>query len=575
MCGGSLTCALSMEEVCTADCIIYRGALDIRKCIRIMSALLAAVNSVFLTLFYASMPTAGAFLIPYIVMLVVGGMPLLYLELAIGQHYRSGCISIWRYICPLLKGVGFGICLILLYMNFYYNTIISLAMYYLMASFQPELPWTHCNHTWNTDSCSPGAYDSAEEYYFRQVLGIHQSSGIDDLGAPRWQLVCGLAVVYVVTYFALWKGPKSLGKAAWITGVVPFIVLLILLIHGLTLEGSYHGLQYFLYPQWDRLLPVEVWSDAAAQVFFSLGPGYGVYMALASYNPLHNNAFRDAVLTSLVNLIFSFVSGLVVFSILGYQAHVSGRDLREVVTDGPGLVFVALPTAVSTMPGAQFWSAIFFLMLITLGLDSTLYGLEAILTAVSDEYPVRLGKHRKLFCFGLCMLCFLCSLPSTTSGGQYVVTLLDFFGPTIACTFLVLVEIAAFCFLYVKSRKLHDISRMMSSKPGLIWMICWTGIGPSFVVATVFLMTLFHYSPLTLGNYEFPAWSIALGWALTFSSILCISGYIVVALLTGNGALRIKLRKLIRPEAFITETRESVALQKKKCQDPETNPVRF
>ena len=40
----------------------------------------------------------------YLVMLILGGMPLFYLELALGQYYRSGCISIWRYICPLFKG---------------------------------------------------------------------------------------------------------------------------------------------------------------------------------------------------------------------------------------------------------------------------------------------------------------------------------------------------------------------------------------------------------------------------------------------------------------------------------------
>jgi SNF family Na+-dependent transporter len=49
---------------------------------------------------------------------------------------------------------------------------------------------------------------------------------------------------------------------------------------------------YFLQPDWERLLDGEVWSDAAAQVFFSLGPGFGVLMALASYNPFDNNFYR-------------------------------------------------------------------------------------------------------------------------------------------------------------------------------------------------------------------------------------------------------------------------------------------
>ncbi|XP_055346500.1 sodium-dependent serotonin transporter-like [Paramacrobiotus metropolitanus] len=522
----------------------------------------------------------GAFLIPYTVMLILGGMPLFYLELALGQYYRSGCISIWRYICPLFKGVGFGICVIASYMSFYYNTIISTAIYYIVASFQAELPWAHCNHTWNTANCSQNASSAndssrispAEEYYFRQVLEIHKSDGIHDLGPPRWQFVCGLVVVFIMVYFALWKGPKSSGKAVWVTALSPFVVLFILLIRGLTLDGSHDGLKYFLEPEWSRLLAGEVWSDAAAQVFFSLGPGFGVLMALASYNPFHNNFYRDALLTSFINFFASFLSGLVVFSVLGYLSHVTGKEVKDVVSDGPGLVFVAYPTAIATMPGAQFWSVIFFIMLASLGLDSTFGGLEAILTAISDEFPVPFGKHRKLFCLGICLYCFLGSLPTTTYGGQYVITLLDFFGPTIAILFIVFVEAAAFCWFYGISRISHDVNLMLGHKPGLFWIICWTCISPVFILA-IFILTLTNYTPLTLGSYVFPEWSVALGWVLTFSSILCIPGYIIIALLTRKGTLLSKFHKLIRPEEFTAEPSETVALNNGKHLDTEHPPV--
>lgn len=47
---------------------------------------------------------AGAFLVPYLIMYLLGGLPLFYLELALGQYQRVGCISVWKRICPLLKG---------------------------------------------------------------------------------------------------------------------------------------------------------------------------------------------------------------------------------------------------------------------------------------------------------------------------------------------------------------------------------------------------------------------------------------------------------------------------------------
>lgn len=60
-----------------------------------------------------------------------------------------------------------------------------------------------------------------------------------------------------------------------------------------------------------------------------------------------------------------------IFSVLGYMAHSAGRPIQEVATEGPGLVFIVYPAAIATMPGSIFWALIFFMMLLTLGLDSS------------------------------------------------------------------------------------------------------------------------------------------------------------------------------------------------------------
>lgn len=65
------------------------------------------------------------------------------------------------------------------------------------------------------------------------------------------------------------------------------------------------------------------------------------------------------------------MSGFVIFSVLGYMSLVSGRNIQDVATEGPGLVFIVYPAAISTMPGSIFWALIFFMMLLTLGLDSS------------------------------------------------------------------------------------------------------------------------------------------------------------------------------------------------------------
>lgn len=126
---------------------------------------------------------AGAFLIPYTLMAVFGGVPLFYMELALGQFHRTGAIPIWRRICPIFKGerwsrrrrgaspalpgaqaagsrpplspgIGFAICIIGLYVSFYYNTIIAWALYYFYSSFSGTLPWASCDNPWNTPNCT-------------------------------------------------------------------------------------------------------------------------------------------------------------------------------------------------------------------------------------------------------------------------------------------------------------------------------------------------------------------------------------------------------------------------------------
>lgn len=81
---------------------------------------------------------------------------------------------------------------------------------------------------------------------------------------------------------------------------------------------------------------------------------------------------------------------------------------------GPGLIFIVYPEAIANMIVPNFWSIIFFIMLITLGLDSTFGGLEAIITALCDEYPNTLGRNREIFVAALLVFVFIGSLPTCT-----------------------------------------------------------------------------------------------------------------------------------------------------------------
>lgn len=130
------------------------------------------------------------------------------------------------------------------------------------------------------------------------------------------------------------------------------------------------GILYYINPQMHKLLEPMVWVDAAVQVFYSIGVGFGVHLTYASFNKYNNNCYRDCLITVSVNSLTSFYSGFVIFTYLGYMATSMNKEIENVASEGYGLVFQVYPEAISTLPFAKFWSLLFFFMLLTLGIDS-------------------------------------------------------------------------------------------------------------------------------------------------------------------------------------------------------------
>ncbi|KAM4737965.1 sodium- and chloride-dependent creatine transporter 1 isoform 2-T2 [Anableps anableps] len=490
----------------------------------------------------------GVFLIPYLLIVFIGGIPVFFLEIALGQFMKQGAVSAWN-IAPLFKGLG------LASMDFRracHNRSILSAPAATPSNLSSTLPPLNLTSLLLINSScmeAEGLRSPVIEFWERKVLRL--SGGLHEPGVICYEMVLCLIATWVIVYFCIWKGVKSTGKVVYFTALFPYLVLVVLLAHGVTLPGALDGIVYYLKPDWSKLGEAQVWIDAGTQIFFSYAIGLGALTALGSYNRFHNNCYQDAFILALINSGTSFFAGFVVFSVLGFMAAEQGVDISKVAESGPGLAFIAYPKAVTLMPVAPLWAALFFFMLLILGLDSQFVGVEGLITGIMDMLPPKsaLGSLRREVVAAIsCIICFFIDLSMVTEGGMYVFQLFDYYSASgITLLWQAFWECVVIAWVYGADRFMDDVARMIGYQPLPYMKWCWSYITP-FVCVAVFLFHVVNYKPLTYNTvYTYPLWGEAIGWALALSSMLCIPLTVVYKLLRCKGSLRERWQHLTTP----------------------------
>ncbi|KAM4583098.1 sodium- and chloride-dependent neutral and basic amino acid transporter B(0+) [Fundulus diaphanus] len=520
----------------------------------------------------------GAFLIPYFTMLVVTGIPLFFLESAFGQFCSQGPVNVWRAV-PILQGVGIGMMLVTLIVSIYYNVIIAYSLYYMFASMQFPLPWsscpnrtdTNCSDTpivycnlsgvlmanWTQDSNTCNASDiittavqSPSEYYWDNVA-LQRSSGLSETGPIVWHLALCLLLSSIIVAAALIKGIKSSGKVVYFTATFPYVVIVILLIRGVTLEGAKDGIEFYIGGKSNltKLAEAQVWKDAATQTFYSLSIGWGGLMTLASYNNFHNNVFKDSFVVTLTNAGTSVFAGFAIFSILGHMAHVYKIPVEEVVKEGFGLAFIAYPGALAKLPISPLWSILFFFMLLTVGLDSQFAGIEVLVTCLLDAFPKAFKSKRALLTIATCSALYLLGLPCVTTAGIYWVTLIDQFVASWVLLLLVLFELIGLSYIYGGNRFIEDIEMMIGKKSfgfWLWWRACWFFISPC-IILVILGWSIATFVPPTYGKVDYPSWGLALGGCTTAFVLIWFPVVAIYKLIKAKGSPWERLKTLCSP----------------------------
>ena len=370
----------------------------------------------------------GAFLIPYIIAMIIVGIPMLIMEFSLGHFTQLAAPGAFREISKKTEFVGWWPILLSSIIVCYYSVILAWCLNYLIYSFQEVAPWT----------------EDAKKFFFDQYLHFN---GTYKLGQVRLPIVVSLLAVWIGMYFSIFRGVKWIGKIVFWAVPLPLIMLLILVIRGLTLDGAMQGLEYYLEPDWSALKNVVVWRRAFGQVFFSMTVAFGVMITYASFLHRKSDINNNALVVGIADLATSFIAGIAVFTTMGALALKQNIPVQEVLSksEGIGLAFVAFPEALSHLPATQFFSVVFFTALVLLGINSAFSITESALASICDKS----GWARQLVLPAMSIVGFGLGIFFTTEGGlNWLGTVDSFVNGTWGIVLVGLVECVVIGWLY-------------------------------------------------------------------------------------------------------------------------------
>lgn len=325
----------------------------------------------------------GAFLVPYIVGIICIGIPMLIMEFSLGHFTQRSAPEAFRKANSKLEFVGWWGIILGFVIITYYPVILAYCFSFLWHSIVGifnggELAWS---------GQGLEGVNNAKKFFFDTYLNHQQGCG---LGAVQWHILGPLIITWFSMYLCIFKGVKFVGKIVWITVPLPWLMLVVLTVRGLTLEGSMQGLGFYLNPDWHQLAEPTTWRFAFGQVFFSLSLAFGVMLTYASFLHRKSDINNNAAIIGLADFATSFVAGLAIFATLGAMAYITQQsgnpvDVENIVNGGPGLAFVAFPYALAQLPYSAWWSFVFFFTLVTLGVDSAFSITESVLAAIVDK----------------------------------------------------------------------------------------------------------------------------------------------------------------------------------------------
>ena len=401
----------------------------------------------------------GSFFIPYFIAIAIMGIPFLILEYGVGFSFKDSFSNILKKINPKYEIIAWILVSFVFIVVIYYMVILSWDLVYLLTSF---------TFGWGTDTAA----------YFTNTVG--GSSNLSSAGFLLIPTTVGVALLWVALWFISHKDvDKGIGKFSKVLIPLLFIIMAFIVVYAITLPGSGVGISTLLSPDWSKLLDVNIWLAAFAQIIFSLSMGQAIALTYASYLPKNSRLTDNVLIVVASNSGFEIFTAFGVFSILGFMSVNSGMPMTDLITEGTGLIFIVFPMIFNIMgPIGRVIAPLLFLAILFAGITSALGFFEPMLNSISAKFSM----SRKRAATILSVIGCVFSLMLTTGISSYLVGIIDSFVNEFGILLLIGVQCIIFAWFYGLDHFVPILNEHGLLKVGKVWKTIIKYVLPIFLI---------------------------------------------------------------------------------------------
>ena len=446
----------------------------------------------------------GTFLLVYLVALFLIGIPLLMMEISIARKFHKGAGESMRGINRKMEFVGWAATANAFVIVTYYAIVFAWVLLMVFGALKI--------------AGMTGDVQSASQVFANLTQTTWDVKGYT---IPLPVFISAL-VAWGAIYYCIRNGANSVGKVVKYTVIMPVVLLLIMAVKGCTMDGAMEGLQRFFVPQLEAFADPSLLVDAFGQVFYSLSIMMAIMFAYGSYLSEDANIAEDAIIIAASDAAVSVLSGIVMFSTMGGVGM-----LDDISASGIATAFIIYPQTIVNLTSVGWVNAlfgvIFYLMLVTLAIDSAFSIVEGVSASVSDKFKLDSRKTTRV----ICIIAGIISLIYTTRAGLAWLDIVDNWTNQINLIVIGVLECITVGWLFDPDKVLKQINRNTNKfKMPRFWFRASVRFIAPIVLSILFVWNLYDLFAIKGGHYGYALWAELIGGWLVSVLVFC-SGFFV------------------------------------------------